>query len=949
LSAQRKDTHHIGKESIMNTNQDTTSAANSMPTPYRHRPGPRLLTWLALLALIVPVLKTVGQGTIFFNNRIAGASFNQTGHIWAPSSTSPGLSLIGLGSNDNPSGTTPFGSASGMVQIGAVGSGGQYGYRTTFAQLIGALGQNMPESALVPLAGVTTFRTGVALGCVAFIYSTFTNNPASLDAPWATVEIVAWDNNSGLYPTWAQASVAWEQGLIPAGHSAAFNVANISGPYNPAPYLTSAGTISGFSFNLYFFGPLGPALATLPATAVTVTNATLNGTVNPNGYPTVAWFEWGTSTSYGNLTDVSDMGSGTNAQPVAFPLAGLTHGVTYHFRVAATNSNRAAYGSDQSFTTLGLPAVWTLSATDMSATNATLNATVNPNGYLTDAWFEWGTTTNYGGLTAATALGSGTNDLALSVPLAELTPGTTYHCRVVASNSPNAVYGSDQSFTTATVPSPQVWTLSATGVTASRARLNGTVTPNGYPTAAWFEWGTSTSYGNLTAVTSMGSGTNALPLAISLSGLTTGDTYHFRVVATNAFGTVYGGDQSFTPAALAYSGLQNGDFEAGNVGFMSGYTFSPGNLGPAGTYDVVTNPHLSHSGSASFGDHTTGHGLMLALNGSSDPSRLVWGETVSVAPASTYFFSGWAATWGTVGQGFDPSPPVLRLVVNGQPQGTDVQLQATNGQWQNLTFTWGSEMATQAVLQIFDLNPQGTGNDFALDDLFFGSPLAVECRPSTQTGEQGSTVTWLADAFGSPPLFYQWFHSGTNVPADPAHNYLTLPNVQFSQAGAWTVVVTNLFGAVTSSPAMLSVIEPVEHRSVPSLTLMGEAGSTLNLDYVNSLSATPNWLPLDTITLASTAQPYFDLTDPLPPQRYYRAWQTGSPSRVPSLGLSGLVPAITLTGNVGDSVRVDGINRYGPIDAWVTLDTVTLTNTSQLYFDVSAPGQPERLYRLVTP
>ena len=49
----------------------------------------------------------------------------------------------------------------------------------------------------------------------------------------------------------------------------------------------------------------------------------------------------------------------------------------------------------------------------------------------------------------------------------------------------------------------------------------------------------------------------------------------------------------------------------------------------------------------------------------------------------------------------------------------------------------------------------------------------------------------------------------------------------------------------------------------------------------------------------------------------------------------------------GHSVRLDHINRYGPIDAWVTLDTVTLTNTSQLYFGTSSIGQPARLYRLI--
>jgi hypothetical protein len=50
---------------------------------------------------------------------------------------------------------------------------------------------------------------------------------------------------------------------------------------------------------------------------------------------------------------------------------------------------------------------------------------------------------------------------------------------------------------------------------------------------------------------------------------------------------------------------------------------------------------------------------------------------------------------------------------------------------------------------------------------------------------------------------------------------------------------------------------------------------------------------------------------------------------------------------MGDSLRLDYINQFGPIDAWVTLDTVTLTNTAQLYFDVSASGQPQRLYRIV--
>jgi hypothetical protein len=56
---------------------------------------------------------------------------------------------------------------------------------------------------------------------------------------------------------------------------------------------------------------------------------------------------------------------------------------------------------------------------------------------------------------------------------------------------------------------------------------------------------------------------------------------------------------------------------------------------------------------------------------------------------------------------------------------------------------------------------------------------------------------------------------------------------------------------------------------------------------------------------------------------------------------------LTLAGTIGSSMRIDYINQFGPIDAWVTLATVTLTNTSQLYFDISAPYQPPRLWRIV--
>jgi hypothetical protein len=236
---------------------------------------------------------------------------------------------------------------------------------------------------------------------------------------------------------------------------------------------------------------------------------------------------------------------------------------------------------------------------------------------------------------------------------------------------------------------------------------------------------------------------------------------------------------------------------------------------------------------------------------------------------------------------------------------------------------------------------------------FGGRPTAlwiqvptIQTPPQTQTAETTSAVGLWVDASSPLPLFYFWYLNATNLLSSGSNWQLELTNVQFAQSGAYTVVISNVLGAVTSAPALLNVVAAVERRPVPGVKVTGQTGSLVNVDYADSLSPAPNWTPLGSVILTSTPQYCVDLTLRLPPQRFYRAWQTGTPGVRPSLDLLP-VPAITLTGTIGHSVRLDYINQFGPIDAWVTLATVPLTNTSQLYFDISAPGQPPRLYRLV--
>jgi hypothetical protein len=93
---------------------------------------------------------------------------------------------------------------------------------------------------------------------------------------------------------------------------------------------------------------------------------------------------------------------------------------------------------------------------------------------------------------------------------------------------------------------PIATTGSATNVSSTSATLNGTVNPNGLATTYVFEFGTTTSFGSVTAVSSAGSGRRSVALSTSVSGLSAATTYYYELVATNADGTADGGIGSFT-------------------------------------------------------------------------------------------------------------------------------------------------------------------------------------------------------------------------------------------------------------------------------------------------------------------------------------------------------------------------------------------------------------------
>ncbi|MGV3624135.1 MAG: beta strand repeat-containing protein, partial [Archangium sp.] len=449
---------------------------------------------------------------------------------------------------------------------------------------------------------------------------------------------------------------------VGSGTAAVPNAATITGLMSGLTYYycaiasNAAGTAFGAVMSFTTQGP--PVVTTTAATAITASSALLGGTANPAGGVTTAWFRYATTSptscndTFGTRapsTGGTSIPAGFTAQPFTLTAGGLAPATTYYFCAIAQNSNGTRFGTVMSFTTAAGPAVTTSAATAVTSSTATLNGSANPRNLSTTGWYRYASTSpgscndSFGTRTPSTGgtdLGSGNAAIPYTQALTGLAAGTTYYFCAIAQNSAGTSFGTLEVFTTPGPPS--VTTVAASTVGGTSAILNGTGVANLSAATGWFRYSTTNptncddTFGTrapASGAVSLGSGTTSTNFSQTLAGLSTGTTYYFCAIASNANGTRFGSVLSFTTPAAPVVVTNAATAVTANSATLNGAA-DPRLAATTGWFRYsTTNPTTCND---SFGTRTpsTGGTSLGSGSGSTPFTQALTGLT----PGATYYY-----------------------------------------------------------------------------------------------------------------------------------------------------------------------------------------------------------------------------------------------------------------------------------------------------------------------
>jgi hypothetical protein len=349
-------------------------------------------------------------------------------------------------------------------------------------------------------------------------------------------------------------------------------------------------------------------------------------------------------------------------------------------------------------------------------------------------------------------------------------------------------YSLDATLSAASTIAPDAYPSGASGVTSDGATLNGTVNPNGQDSTYQFDYGTTTSYGTSVPdpAADAGSGSTAEGETALLTGLIPGTVYHYRIEATNASGTTYGQDSTFTTPAGFGSVLDDKTFEDGTndnlqdwYGETSEVTTSEAHLG---THSLEIDATGSNAGQSDFSPNW---GLQDA-----------WPGQAQVTPGKDDLFTGWllagsgsatvtvAVTWRDADADAVGTTQAMTATVSssgwtefaGQftPPSGAVTADETIGSADDGTF-YLDDLAVTQLGTVLDNKSFEDGTNDNLDDwygetsevtdaqAFMGSD-SLEVENSSDNGYWGVATAWPGQADVTPgddDAFFGWLKAAS--------------------------------------------------------------------------------------------------------------------------------------------------------------------------------------------
>jgi uncharacterized protein (TIGR02145 family) len=574
-----------------------------------------------------------------------------------------------------------------------------------------------------------------------------------------------------------------------------------------------------------------PTLTTSTPTGIAMTTATGGGVITFDGGASVTdrGVCWGTTLNPTTaLTTKTSDGTGTGT--FTSNITGMTGGTIYHIRAYAINSAGTAYGSDLTFTTGTTASISTVTTTTVGSITSTTaigggNVTSDGGAAVTARGVCWSLTTGPTiAISTKTSDGSGIGIFTSNIT--GLTLNTKYYVRAYATNSVGTAYGPEVSFTTSavTILAPTVSTTAASAVTISTATSGGNVTSDGggTVTARGVCWSTTLNPDTArTTKTSDGTGTGIF--SSSLVSLNPSTTYHIRAYATNAAGTSYGTDMTFTTLAAnipTITTTPNITLNAGTTATSGGNITSDGGA-PITAKGVCWGLSLNPSITDSKTTNGTGSGIFV-----SNLTGLISGTNYHLRAYATN-------TAGTAyGQDIAFTAASLSTLTTSAITGI-TQTTATGGG--NITLDGGSPVTAYGICWSTSTNPTvalttktsdgtGTGTFYSyLTGLTASTTYYIRAYATNAVGTAyGTSVTFTTSAPVIPTLTtvdlsavtLNTATSGGNITADGFATITAKGVVWGSVTGPTVALGTKTIDATGGTGAFISNITGLAANSV---------------------------------------------------------------------------------------------------------------------------------------